>query len=621
MLITKEVKVFKKIIPIEELSFYSHKKVKVKCDNCGIEKEVKYNSYCLSTDNNTTLYYCNSKECINKKRNIVIQEKYGVNNVSQLESVKIKKIETCLENFGVEHPTQSNEVKDKIKKVNNDKFGKDWITQSEEFKEKSKMTNLERYGTEYATQSDKTKDKTKDTCKEKYNTDYYMKTKDFKEKSRTTNIEKYGFDYPSKSEIIQNKIKETNLKIYGVDRPTKSEKIKNKIKKNNLEKYGVDSPTKLNDVQNKMKNTCLEKYDAEFYSQSDFYKNIVKKRKIELLSDKYKLEIKDINDNIITLLCDKCNSYFDANYQLLYNRFIYNKTLCTNCCPVDSLSDSENQLQNLIKENYSDKILFNNREIIKPYELDVYIPELKLAFEFNGLFWHSELYKDKNYHLNKTEMCEKQGIQLIQIWEDDWIYKKNIVKSIILNKLGKSNKIYARKCIIKEITDNKLIRNFLNDNHIQGYIASKINIGLFYNDELVSLMSFGRKRKIMNSKTNNNEYEMYRFCNKLNINIIGGLNKLFAYFIKNYDYSKITSYVDRSYFNGNNYLKIGFNLNGKTEPNYYYIINNKREYRFKYRKDILVKKGFDKNKTEHQIMLERGIYRIYNSGNYRMIFE
>jgi hypothetical protein len=280
----------------------------------------------------------------------------------------------------------------------------------------------------------------------------------------------------------------------------------------------------------------------------------------------------------------------------------------------------EIDLQNFIKENYKGEILFNNRNIISPYELDIYLPDLKIAFEFNGLYWHSELNKDKNYHFNKTELCENSDIMLIHIWEDDWQLKNNIVKSIILNKLGTTNnKIFARKCKIQNV-DTKLYRIFLSDNHLQGYVNTDIKIGLYYNDELVSVMGIGKKRKIMNGK-NDGSFEMYRLCNKLHTNILGGFSKLFSYFLKTYNFPEIISYVDRSYFNGNGYKKVGFQLVSKTSPNYYYVVDRKREYRFKYRKDILVKEGFDPNKSEREIMLERKIYRIYNSGNLKFIFN
>jgi len=219
-------------------------------------------------------------------------------------------------------------------------------------------------------------------------------------------------------------------------------------------------------------------------------------------------------------------------------------------------------------------------------------------------------------------LCESKGIQLIHIYEDDWLYKQDIIKSMILNKLGcVDNKIYARKTEIKEITDNKLVKKFLNNNHLQGFVGSKIKIGLFYNNELVSLMTFGKGRVSMGKKQLcDNEYELLRFCNKLNTNVVGGASKMFKYFLKKYNPIEILSYADRSHSNGNLYNKIGFEFVSKTTPNYYYIIDGIKQYRFNYRKDKLIKQGFDPNKTEREIMLERKIYRMFDSGNLKYLY-
>jgi len=246
-------------------------------------------------------------------------------------------------------------------------------------------------------------------------------------------------------------------------------------------------------------------------------------------------------------------------------------------------------------------------------ELDIYIPDLKLAFEFNGVYWHNEVNKDNNYHLNKTEECEKLGIQLIHIWEDDWLYKQDIVKSLILNKLVKiDNMIYSKDCEIKEIIDNKLLIEFLDTNYIQGYICSKIKIGLFYNNELISLMSFCKSRTIISDE---NEYDILLHCSKLNTNIIDSELSLFNYFIKIYNPNKINRIVDRSFGHDKVYKDLGFNFINKTEPNYYYVIDGIRQNKFNYTKNKLIKEGYDSNKTEHEIMLDRKIYRIYDSGN------
>ena len=297
---------------------------------------------------------------------------------------------------------------------------------------------------------------------------------------------------------------------------------------------------------------------------------------------------------------------------------------CQQCAQEMTDSSSEKELSEFIKSAYDGITLQNYRGLLKDNrELDIYLPSAKLAFEFDGLYWHNEKnHPSRNYHLNKTNECMKNGIQLIHIFEDEWIRKKNIVKSRILNQLGKSNRIYARKCEIKNV-DTKTALVFLNENHIQGCCGSSYRYGLYYEGELVSLMTFGKLRKNLGSKDKEGSYELLRFCNKLNTNVVGGASKLYKHFIKEINPLKIISYADRRWSKGNLYEKLGFTLMRTSQPSYFYVINDKRENRFNYRKDVLVREGYDKNKTEHQIMLDRGIYRIYDCGClvYEMNFE
>jgi very-short-patch-repair endonuclease len=426
-------------------------------------------------------------------------------------------------------------------------------------------------------------------------------------------------DHYSKSEDFSNNI----FKKYGVKSTLELYEVKEKSKKTLLEKYGVDHYSKSEDFSNKVKKTCLNKYNINSYSKTNDFKEKIRKNVLNKFILKNDINIINYKNNNIEAIC-KNKHNFIIHRHTLKNRIKYKTELCTICNPINSyfISGYELQLQNFIKENYNNEILLNQRNIINK-EIDIYLQELKLAFEFNGLYWHNELNKDKNYHLNKTEECEKQGIQLIHIWEDDWIYKNDIVKSIILNKLNKiKNKIYARKTEIKEITDNKLVKDFLEKNHIQGFVGSKIKLGLFYENELVSLMIFGNIRIAMGKKTNNeNEYELLRFCNKLNTNVIGGASKLFKYFIYNYKPEEITTYADRSFSQGKLYETLGFKFINKTDTNYYYIIDGIKHHRFNFRKDKLIKEGFDPNKTEHEIMIERKFYRIYDSGNLKFIYN
>ncbi|MFW6225931.1 MAG: DUF7487 domain-containing protein [bacterium] len=394
-----------------------------------------------------------------------------------------------------------------------------------------------------------------------------------------------------------------------------------------LENFGSEYALQNENVRNKIKNTNLKKYGFEHFSKNEEYINKIKINKLsknkKYYKNKFNLNIIDKNNDNYVLKCEKCNNNFSINVNTLKGRYFSSIEICTLCNPINSTpSYKELDFLDFISNNYNNTIINSDKTIIPPYELDIYLPDFNLAFEFNGVYWHSELYCDKNYHKNKTDLCIKKGIQLIHIYEDDWIYKKDIIKSMVLNKLGLTEyKIFARKCEIKEVTNNKLIKDFLNANHLQGHVMSSVKLGLFYNDELVSLMTFGKLRNMMKMKSKNGEYEMLRFCNKLNTNVIGSASKLFKYFIRNYNPQTIVSYADRSHSNGNLYEKLNFKLISITPPNYYYIVNRTKQNRFNYRKSVLIEQGYDSNKTEHDIMLERKIYRIYNSGNLKFIYE
>jgi len=449
-----------------------------------------------------------------------------------------------------------------------------------------------------------------------------------KNKIINTNLEKYGEKSPILNKNIKNKSQETLKKNYGVDNPLKSKEILNKVKNSLLDKYSVDNPKKSETINNKIKKTMLSRYGVEYALQNTDIKNKAKEKQLLTLSKIIREYYKEYNiieiDNknkVYKIECDK-GHVFEIDYVLLNSRRRINTLICTECNPVNkSISGLEIELFQFIESNYNSEILIKDKSLIDK-ELDIYLPQLNIAFEFNGLWWHNELNKTENFHLEKTELCHNKNVQLFHIWEDDWLYKKEIVKSMILNRLGKiQNKIYARKCEIKQIKNPKLIRDFLNNNHIQGYTTSKINIGLYYNNDLVSLMTFGKKRIVMSHKNVNNEWELNRFCNKVNTNIIGGASKLFKYFIENYNPIEIITYANRSYSIGKLYYKLGFEYIHKTKPNYYYVVDKIRKHRFSFRKNFLIRKGFDPKKTEHEIMLERKIYRIYDSGQLKFIWK
>ena len=417
---------------------------------------------------------------------------------------------------------------------------------------------------------------------------------------------KYGIDYYPQHESFAQKVKDTKFLHYGDENFTNPEKgIQTRIKKygdnNNYKKY----------IQ-----TCLDKYGVRNYALSNKYRKTVNDKYANTYPD---LDFKEINKFDVKLHCENCNQEFVINKQLLYERSKVNHVICINCNKIghSSISSLETQINDYIKSLGVETIQAYRVKGNK--EIDIFLPEFNIGIEMNGLYWHNELFAKNDKHINKTNFFKELGIDIIHIFEDEWNYKKEIVKSILSNRHNMNiNKRYARKCKIVELT-NKDVKTFYNENHIQGAVSSKINIGLMYDDILVSVMSFAKGRIIMSG--NQDEWELTRFCNKTFTNIVGGASRLFKFFLEKYKPIKIISYSDIRYFDGSLYEKLGFKEKSKSKPNYSYVINDKRHYRFNFRKSILVKQGFDPNKTEKEIMFERKMYRIYDCGNIRWEFE
>lgn len=263
-----------------------------------------------------------------------------------------------------------------------------------------------------------------------------------------------------------------------------------------------------------------------------------------------------------------------------------------------------------------------DRTILNGQELDIYIPEKKLAIEYDGLYWHNEIYKDKNYHLSKTNICKEKGIQLVHIFEDEWLYKQEIIKSRLRNILGVTEtKIFARKCEVREVSSYES-NCFLSENHLQGKVYSKHCYGLYCDNELVSIMTFGPLRKNLNGKSKENEYELLRFCNKLNTTVVGGASKLLKYFIDKVKPTEIITYADKRWSNGKLYENLNFKYEHDSEPSYFYVIKNKRINRFTLRKNVLVEKyGCPKDMSEHDFCLSQRWYRIYDCGTMKFSYH
>ena len=310
---------------------------------------------------------------------------------------------------------------------------------------------------------------------------------------------------------------------------------------------------------------------------------------------------------IIEVQCDKGHKFSIIPNNVLNGRG------CPKCTATKS--GAEGDLAKYVK-GLVENVVENDRYVIGPKELDIVIPEHKVAIELDGLYWHNDRNVPKKYHLDKTVESRREGYRLIHIFEDEWRDKRSIVESRIKSILGKTEyRIYGRQTEVKEIAHQET-KEFLDDNHIQGSVNSKIKLGLFFEGELVSVMTLGPLRKALGSKAADGHYELLRFCNKKETVVVGGASKLLKYFEKKYVPKEIISYADYRWSEGDLYKTLGFTYCGLSKPNYYYLPtrSDQRLSRYPYRKSELVKEGYPKEKTEKQIMEERGFSRIYDCG-------
>jgi len=341
----------------------------------------------------------------------------------------------------------------------------------------------------------------------------------------------------------------------------------------------------------------------------DIVRNNIQQEGYFLISKKYS----DAHTKLI-IRCNKGHLY-DSHY----NGFQQGHR-CPECMKSFQVSRGEKEVLEVIK-NMNIDVLENNRTLINS-ELDIVIPSKKIAIEYCGLYWHSELQgKNQNYHLKKLEKCESIGMRLITIFEDEWLVKKDIIEKRLKHILGLSqNNIGARKCEIQEI-EGIQAKPFVNLYHIQGNLPSLIKLGAFYNSELVSVMTFSKLSISKGSISQPDIYEISRFCS--NVPVVGIAGKFISYFTKTYKPKHIITFADRRWDTGEVYEKIGFKKIGYTKPNYWYFQTNTKKYhRFNFRKNVLDKKLeiFDPEKSEWENMKNNGWDRIWDCGNIKFIY-
>lgn len=291
-------------------------------------------------------------------------------------------------------------------------------------------------------------------------------------------------------------------------------------------------------------------------------------------------------------------------------------TTCRICSP-SGTSKQEKELVTYIKSIYSGWVEENDRSILGGKELDIVLPDLGIAFEYNGTYWHSSAVQPSTYHQDKTNRVEEFGYQLIHILEWEWKYNTEVIKSRIRNLIGLSTRLFARGLVVKSL-GYLTTGAFLDNNHIQGRgITTSKNYGLYAAEgDLVAVMTFATPRVPLESRIA--EWELVRFCSKLNTTVVGGASKLLNAFVKECTPKSIMSYAARDWSRGTLYTMLGFIQVSTTRPGYTYYKGSNKYSRIKFQKHKLKElfpTAYSEDKTEFQIMEELGYLRVFDSGN------
>lgn len=638
------------------------------CQECGNEFETKNgNARFCNKDHYRECVICGEVFYVPKSK---LGEKPPKTCCSKKCSIEKRK-QTNQSRYGGNAPASSKEVREKAKATTLERYGVEYGSQSEIAKAKSKKTSLERYGVEHHTQRDSFRDhmrdlwsdeefkssqteKSKEAIREIYGVANVFSLSEIREKSKKTYQESTGYSHPSQNPECITRRQNTNLERYGSTSPLGNAEVFERFKKTNMKRYGVDNPMKDSQVKKKAEETCKLHYGNSCYLASPEGRAAIAKSMYQKYQSRYFSQTAEFKKSVMSNPeCIDKFVQFDKDPKLyILSKFDYKPTLRELCEDLgvgteaistrvnrDDCSDliayvysyTELEVLEFLKSlNLNTKIITNTKSVITPYELDIYLSEYNLAIEVNPTSTHNSSINTfsedskplaPSYHKMKTDLCEEKGIFLFHIFGYEWTHRKDVIKSMIRNLLqvNESN-IFARKCEIKEVSyqDASI---FLDNNHRQGSTTSPIRVGLYYNDELVSLMTFSHSRSTIGKvEKSHNCYELVRFCSKKNTNVLGGASRLFKHFLKTYHPKSVISFSDRAHTRGKLYKALGFKEISRSSANYlwvqyntdmsYHRTNAQKRNLKKFLKDDLI----DLSKTEKQIMEEHNFVQVFDSG-------
>lgn len=382
-----------------------------------------------------------------------------------------------------------------------------------------------------------------------------------KETYKKTCMERYGVEFWFKTKQAVDAIKNTKKEKYGDEKYNNVEKAK----KTNLERYGVEYSCLAECSKKKAKDTITKRrpqlFDAEWLTETNKTKTLK-----EMARDL------GVTYRTVWLAFDR------LDIEPIFYNPKYNKL--------------EKEIGAYVREDLGIDILMNDRTLIKPKEIDVYSPEHRVGIELNGTYWHSfdspPNKKEMNRHFTKKILCDNVGITLIQIWDDEWLYKKPLCKDLFRRALNKTENILSVDDTVVVDLDVESYSAFLETNHIQGVKAATIRLALIHkaNSEILAVMGFNKHKR--------HGYDLVQFCQKVNTHVEGGIEKLFDSFLIDVNPKSVVSHCDRRLYTGKIFESLGFVKNGdKANLDYCWVKRNLRYDKSLFSKEDLVPNMYD----------------------------
>lgn len=484
--------------------------------------------------------------------------------------------------------------------------------------EKSRSTKLKNHGDPNYNNMEKNRR----TCKAKYGVEFSFQADEVKQKAKDTLVKKLGVDHQMRSSIVTDAMKARYRAKHGVDYTFSDPAVKEKIKSTNRAKFGVDWPMQNKDLKAQMTASSARSHRVNFFKNKLCNDPLYEPM---FTVDEWLAHGREDNDHEFTWRCKTCDKVFKS--RVMWGAATYVR--CYDCWPVvKSTSKLEADIAEYIRSLGSFEVLNHvpeTKTLIPPKEIDIVVKnssgDIVLGVEVDGLYWHSAANGcDRTYHLSKTESCLEKGLKLVHVFEDEWSLKKDITKSRLASLLGRYEKrVFARKCEVRHVS-SKESKKFFDENHLQGSCACKAAFGLFYEDEPVAMMSFGKRRRMMSGKNEEGSWELLRFACRCGVDVVGGASRLLKHFEREMSPKKLVSYADRRWSQGKLYYALGFKLDHTSAPSWWYLDStfSKRVYRYAFRKSrqkTLLEK-FDPKMNELENMAANGWSWIWDCGNY-----